>query len=99
MESRFQQGYTRDDLQIFGIMAWSVANVSDETIVSFADQTGVSFPVMRDSDATYFEYDVVQESAPFPLDVLVDKTGTVRYVSERFDAGELDSVIQQLLVE
>ena len=80
-------------------MAWSVANVSDETILAFVDQTGVTFPVMRDEDATYFQYDVTSESAPFPLDVVVDKNGIVRLVSERYDPDELEALIEELLAE
>lgn len=80
-------------------MAWSVAGVTDETIVAFAEQTGVTFPVMRDSAGTYFEYDVVQESAPFPLDVIVDKNGVVRYIAERFDPDEIEATINELIAE
>ncbi len=80
-------------------MAWSVASVTDETILDFVDGTGVSFPVMRDEDGTYFQYDITQESAPFPLDVLVDKQGTIRLISERFDPDELQAHIDALLAE
>ncbi len=80
-------------------MAWSVANVTDETILNFADGTGVTFPVMRDEDGTYNAYDVTAESAPFPLDVVIDKNGTIRAISERFDADELEALIDELLAE
>ena len=80
-------------------MAWSVANVSDETILDFAATTGVTFPVMRDEAGTYFEYDLTQESAPFPLDVVVDKQGKIRLISERFDPDELQTLIDELIAE
>ena len=41
----------------------------------------------------------MEESAPFPLDVLVDKQGVVRYVSERFDPDELTAEVNALLAE
>lgn len=80
-------------------MAWSVASVTDETILDFVDTTGVTFPVMRDEAGTYFEYDVTQESAPFPLDVVVDKQGTIRLISERYDPDELEALIDELIAE
>ena len=80
-------------------MAWSVADVTDETILAFVDTTGVTFPVARDAAGTYFQYDVTQESAPFPLDVLVDKNGIVRAIDERYDPDALEATIAGLLAE
>ncbi|NCG20387.1 MAG: hypothetical protein GWP91_15365 [Rhodobacterales bacterium] len=54
---------------------------------------------MRDASATYGQYDVVQESAPFPLDVLGDKRGGVRYVSERIDPDDITAEANALLAK
>ena len=54
---------------------------------------------MRDASATYGQSDVVEEFAPFPLDVLVDKRGVVRYVSERFDPDDFTAEVNALLAK
>ena len=81
------------------MMAWSLGGVSDETILKFVDGTGVTFPVMRDSAGTYGEYDQVGATAPFPLDVVIDRNGIVRYVSTHYEPEEIERVVTELLAE
>lgn len=71
--------------------------MTDELVRDFAEQNGATFPVMRDQAGTYGEYDAVGSTAPFPLDVVIDQDGVVRYVDTRFDPEELESVIDELL--
>jgi peroxiredoxin len=80
-------------------MAWSVASVSDSTILAFVSETGVEFPVFRDSAATYYTYDQVGQSAPFPLDVVIDKNGVVRYVSTRYEPDRIAELVAELRAE
>jgi hypothetical protein len=80
-------------------MAWSVASVTDTTIEAFVEETGVDFPVFRDLAGTYNEYDQVGSSAPFPLDVVIDKNGIVRYVSTRYEPDVIEELILELREE
>ena len=80
-------------------MPMTVAGVDAQTVVDFAAYTGVTFPVMMDDDQTYRDYDQVGATAPFPLDVVIDKEGVVRYVSTRYEPEELTAVIASLLAE
>ena len=74
-----------------------MAGVTDGMIRAFAEDHGATFPVMRDPDRTYYDYQAVGSSAPFPLDVIVDREGIVRYVDTRFEPDELQEVIDGLL--
>lgn len=72
---------------------------SAATLTSFVDQTGVTFPILR-NDRTYFEYANPDGSiSPFPLDVIVDKTGTIRYLRHEFDGAAMADTVEALLAE
>ncbi len=74
-----------------------MTGVTDDLVRDFAEHNGVTFPVMRDPSGTYGQYDSVGSSAPFPLDVIVDQDGIVRYVDTRFEPDVLQEVIDGLL--
>ncbi|MFT7520971.1 MAG: hypothetical protein ACI9MC_003122 [Kiritimatiellia bacterium] len=80
-------------------MGMTVANVKPETVIRWVDNTGVGFPVFMDESNTYNRYDQTAASAPFPLDVVIDKRGVVRYVSTRYEPEKIETVIEQLMDE
>lgn len=72
---------------------------SAETVRAFRDQTGVTFPLLL-GDRSYFEYgDAGGRISPFPLDVIVDRRGVVRYVRAEFDGEAMEATIERLLAE
>ncbi|MGH1340905.1 MAG: hypothetical protein ACRBN8_05105 [Nannocystales bacterium] len=72
-------------------------NESASTLAGFVGQTGVSFPILRD-DTTYFDYaDPDNAISPFPLDVIVDRDGTIAYLRREFDADAMVMTIDRLL--
>lgn len=72
---------------------------SQATISAFRDQTGVTFPLLL-GDTTYSQYASPDgEISPYPLDVIVDKTGTIRYVRRQYDGPGMQAIIEQLLNE
>ncbi len=54
---------------------------------------------MYDADDTYDAYDRSEATAPFPLDVIVDQQGIVRYVAAEYDPDAMRAVIEELLAE
>lgn len=70
-----------------------------EVVADFVEQTGVSFPVVFDEEGTYREYDRAEATAPYPLDVIVDREGVVRYVAAEYDAEAMHRVVVELLGE
>ncbi len=82
---------------MWGLHAGSVTGVTDETVLAWLEEAGATYPVMRDLAGTYGDYDHLGATAPFPLDVLVDQEGIVRYVDTRYDPDALEAVIENLL--
>lgn len=71
---------------------------SSVTVRSFKDQTGVTFPILL-NDRTYFEYADSSAISPFPLDVILDRSGTIRYLRREFDGQAMRDTIEMLLAE
>ncbi len=72
---------------------------SQSTVSAFQEQTGVTFPLLL-GDSTYSGYAQVDGAiSPYPLDVIVDKQGIVRYIRHEFDGAAMEATIAQLLAE
>lgn len=78
----------------------NVEESADEAY-TFAENSGVTSPVLLDSDgSTYRDYDTsrLPAYAPFPLHVVVDADGTIRYLARQYDSQALfealDSVVE-----
>ncbi len=80
-----------------GLLGRSFGAVSNEELERWATDTGVSFPVVDDTAGTYGQYDRVGASAPFPLDVIVDQRGVVRYQSVGYEPDAMAKTIDELL--
>lgn len=75
------------------------AGDDDARISKFIEETGVTFRVARDEAGTFREYSAGSRLSPFPLDVLVDRTGTIRYLTREYDADVVRNEIDRLLAE
>ena len=70
---------------------------STSTLASFVEQTGITFPVLR-NDTTYFDYANPDGSiSPYPLDVIVDREGRIAYLRHEFNADDMVTTILRLL--
>ncbi len=69
---------------------------SVSTLNAFVEQTGVTFPILR-NDTSYFDYAAPDGAiSPFPLDVIADREGQIRYVRHEFDADAMIETIDRL---
>ncbi|MEM7159418.1 MAG: hypothetical protein AAF799_41655 [Myxococcota bacterium] len=74
-------------------------NETSATLAAFVEQTGITFPVLR-GDASYFDYANPDGAiSPFPLDVIIDREGRIRYLRHEFDGDAMTSEIERLLAE
>lgn len=89
-----------DDVVVLGLSGSGLFGTeSADTVSAFRDQTNVTFPLLL-SDQTYSQYANVDGSiSPYPLDVIIDKSGTIRYVRHKFDPQAMQALIEQLLLE
>ena len=69
-------------------------------LTDFVEQTGISFPVVADENATLWDFDYPQGvSYPYPRDIVVGKDLTIRSIRNSFNVEEMDGLVQQLLAE
>lgn len=69
------------------------------TVANFRDQTGVTFPLLL-NDWSYDDYAFPNGwISPYPLDVIVDQQGIVRYIGRQYDGEVVKATIEQLLAE
>ncbi len=89
-----------DGVVVLGVSgAGLFGNESAQTVAAFKEQTGVTFPLLLGDD-TYDDYANPDGSiSPYPVDVVLDRTGVIRYLRHEFDGAAMDAVIRQILAE
>lgn len=81
-------------MKVFGVQAAAAPVFDDDAqdLVAFREQTGVTFPFLLEDDAaTYQAYrDAAPDrTTPYPVDVVIDGTGIVRYLRGDYDDAAL----------
>lgn len=71
-----------------------------DRVKAFCDDIGVSFPVGVEETESY---DLFRQSFaganPYPIDVIVDKQGIIRFVAREYDPTRMKAVVDELLAE
>lgn len=69
-------------------------------IERFTGKLGVTFPVGLEATSTYpLIAENFRGANPFPVDVLVDRAGTIRYIAREYDPVAMTRIIETLLAE
>lgn len=69
-------------------------------VQNFCETLGVTYPAGLEETQVYEQFrSNFDGTNPFPLDVIVDKQGIIRYVAREYDPVAMDAVIQELLAE
>ncbi|MEK6609045.1 MAG: hypothetical protein AABZ30_15410 [Myxococcota bacterium] len=69
-------------------------------VQAYAENLGLSYPVGLETTAHYTEWAANFTGAnPFPVDILVDKAGIIRYVAREYDAPTMRALVEELLAE
>jgi hypothetical protein len=103
MEVNFWQKYADDGLRVIAIdsNALDVANVP--LLTEYVNWLGPpTFPVATEASGqgSYTMFSGEYEgSNPFPVDIIIDKQGAVRYIAREYDPAAMDAIIQELLAE
>jgi hypothetical protein len=64
----------------------------------FTENLGVTYPIGVESTANYPAYVRNYRGAnPFPVDVIVDRDGTIAYIAREYDPVAMTAVIEKLL--
>ncbi len=96
LEVTIWQTYQADGVVVLGIDRGESAAIAAD----FADQFGVTFPILADpagTSATYVDYLIHNCASPFPRDFIIDPDGRVAYRSCDYDPLLMTGVIDDLL--
>ena len=70
--------------------------MDDALLLDWAAFDAVGFPVMNDALGHYRSLEQTQATAPFPLDVLIDREGNIAYISTHYDPDAIEAVLEGL---
>jgi hypothetical protein len=66
----------------------------------FTEHLGVTFPVGLEESGSYRRFaENFAGANPFPVDVIVDRDGTIAYIAREYDPAAMEDVITRLLGE
>lgn len=71
-------------------------------LTEYVNWLGVTIPVATEvtGEGTYAEVTASYEgSNPFPVNIIIDKQGIIRYISREYDPFTMDALVQELLAE
>ena len=99
IEKQFHKPLQSRGLEIIGVNPGKImmGGESPAMVQMFVDQTGVTFPIGFDTAESYKSFRYGGAISPFPLDVIVDKDGTVAYVKRHYDPAAMKRVVGRLL--
>lgn len=81
---------------IIGLNSGGLGAETQATIQAFMAQTGVTFPIVQDPQG-FGAWEHAAAASPYPLDILVDKTGVIKQIYREYDATALEAAIVQEL--
>ena len=95
--------YADDGLVAIAIDPDSDDYLAPESVAAFVANQGVYYPVAVQETAetsTYALIEGIYDGAnPYPVDILVDKQGIIRYVAREYDPVAMEAKVQELLAE
>ena len=89
--------YSPDEVEVW------LLNTEDrfETVHEFAQSNGLTTPVLYDARQPYNRYYANGEGgdtwAPYPLQVVVDREGVIRYISHQYDALAVQQTVDAIV--
>jgi peroxiredoxin len=89
-------------LVVIGLNPGGLFAGDGEFIMSqFKEQTGITFPLGWTTDNSYgsFRSGGGSSISPFPLDVVIGRDGTIRYISREYEPDQMIAIIEQALAE
>ena len=100
MEQRFWQKYQSQGLMMIGIDPDSDDYTQVSEVENFCSTLGITYPAGVEESASYQLFrENFDGTNPYPVDVIVDKAGIIRYVAREYDPAAMEAVIIELLAE
>lgn len=100
MEQRFWQKYQSQGLMMIGIDPDSDDYTQVSEVENFCNTLGITYPAgVEESDSYQLFRENFDGTNPYPVDVIVDRAGIIRYVAREYDPAAMEAVIIELLAE
>ncbi|MEQ1502050.1 MAG: redoxin domain-containing protein [Myxococcota bacterium] len=100
LESTFYDVYADQGLQIVALDADNNEALNPAEVWDYIAYMDLPFAMGIDEGTTYDTLEAVYDGGnPFPVDILVDKAGIIRYVSREYDPDGMLAVLPDLLAE
>lgn len=97
IEQRFLQQYGSRGLTVVALDAHDALEQIDQ-VARFVGKLGVSYPAGLEQTDTYQALTANFEGTnPFPVDVVIDRDGTIAYIAREYDPDAMAEVIERLL--
>ncbi len=71
---------------------------TDAQIQTFIDQTGFSYPILKDTAASVYDaYELNGNISPFPLDYIIDREGIIAYGATGYEPIAMQITLDELI--
>jgi len=105
IEERYWQRFRDRGLVVVGVNPGGRGGIRGEEstddlggVQRFTEKLGVTYPVGLEETANYRSFaDNFGGANPFPIDVIVDRDGTIAYIAREYDPAAMTAVIEELL--
>jgi peroxiredoxin len=85
------------------VRVWGIASADgEETVRTYAEQLGLTFPVLMDPGgvvADQYQQQSPFPSAAYPQDWIVDDEGVIVYVNNAFDLAAMEAALERALAD
>jgi len=93
IESTFWTHFDTSRVQVFGINDGE----SFATTVNFANNFGLTYPVLHDPNGIVYNSYNMSGLSPYPRDVIIDQNGIIQYMHSEYDPQYMLQVVNNLL--
>ena len=96
----FAQPYAAQGLKVIALNPYDSDALDIPGLEEYLQYLTVSYPIGVETNATYDALAAIYAgSNPYPIDVIIGKDQTIRYVGRELDIPTMDAIIQQALAE
>lgn len=86
-----------DEVVVIGLDPGGLTGMDAQYVVDYANNLGLTFPIVIDTTGSYGQYSGTDYIGPFPLDVVVNRQGEITFVKRDYDLEELRLSVQAAL--
>ncbi|HMV67440.1 MAG TPA: hypothetical protein PKA64_11365 [Myxococcota bacterium] len=100
MDQTFAIPYASQGLSVVALDAYDSDALDVPGLEDYISYLDVSYKLGIETTSTYEALSAIYEgSNPYPLDIVVGRDGTIRYIGREYDAPTLLTVIEAALAE